>query len=201
MLRREKERTAVFLDGSNLYEATKALGFDVDYSRLLKHYQDTTNLLRIFYYTAVTNDPVSKLRPLVDWLDYHGYTVVTKPTKEFFDPETGRTRVKGNMDGELSVDAMLFAEHIDHMVLFSGDGDYRKLVSAVQLKYGVKVTIVSTMLEGLPDGRGRQRSPMIADELRRQADTFVDLTELKPKIMREYEDTNERRQSMGRRST
>ena len=119
------ERIALFIDGANLYASAKALGFDIDYKRLLKEFQAKGRLIRAFYYTALVDDQeYSSIRPLVDWLDYNGYAVVTKPTKEFVD-STGRRKVKGNMDIELAVNAMEMAEHIDLMVLFSGDGDFR----------------------------------------------------------------------------
>jgi uncharacterized LabA/DUF88 family protein len=169
------EKIALFIDGANLYATTKGLGFDIDYKRLLKEFQARGYLLRAFYYTALIEDQeYSSIRPLLDWLDYNGYTVVTKPVKEFTD-STGRRKVKGNMDIELAVEAMELAPHIDHMVLFSGDGDFRPLVEAVQRR-GVKVTVVSTI---------STQPPMIADELRRQADVFLDLAELMPKIGRD----------------
>jgi uncharacterized LabA/DUF88 family protein len=142
---------------------------------LLREFQSRGNLLRAFYYTAVIEDQeYSSIRPLIDWLDYNGYTVVTKATKEFVD-QTGRRKVKGNMDIELAVDAMELAPNIDHMVLFSGDGDFRSLVEAVQRR-GVRVTVVSTI---------STQPPMVADELRRQADIFLDIVELQPKIGRD----------------
>ena len=166
---------ALFIDGANLYATTKALGFDVDYKRLLKEFQGRGNLLRAFYYTAIIEDQeYSSIRPLVDWLDYNGYTVVTKATKEFIDAN-GRRKVKGSMDVELAVDAMELAGHIDQMVLLSGDGDFRPLVEAVQRR-GVRVTVISTI---------SSQPPMVADELRRQADVFVDLVELRAKVARE----------------
>jgi uncharacterized LabA/DUF88 family protein len=165
---------ALFIDGANLYATAKALGFDVDYRRLLQEFQSRGMLLRAFYYTAILEDQeYSSVRPLVDWLDYNGYTVVTKPTKEFVDAY-GRRKLKGSMDVELAVDAMELAEHIDQLVLFSGDGDFRPLVEAVQRR-GVRVTVVSTI---------SSQPPMIADELRRQADLFIDLAELRPTIAR-----------------
>jgi len=128
------EKIALFIDGANLYATAKSLGFDIDYKRLLREFQSRGYLLRAFYYTAVVEDQeYSSIRPLIDWLDYNGYTVVTKATKEFVD-QTGRRKVKGNMDIELAVNAMEIASHIDHMVLFSGDGDFRSLVEAVQRK-------------------------------------------------------------------
>ena len=169
------EKIALFIDGANLYATAKSLGFDIDYKRLLREFQSRGNLLRAFYYTAVIEDQeYSSIRPLIDWLDYNGYTVVTKATKEFVD-QTGRRKVKGNMDIELAVDAMELAPHIDHMVLFSGDGDFRSLVESVQRR-GVRVTVVSTI---------STQPPMVADELRRQADIFLDIVELQPKIGRD----------------
>src|SRR5499427_1588233 len=168
-------KIALFIDGANLYATAKALGFDVDYRRLLKEFQSRGELLRAFYYTAIIEDQeYSSIRPLIDWLDYNGYTVVTKATKEFIDAN-GRRKVKGRMDVELAVDAMEVAEHIDQMVLFSGDGDFRSLVEAMQRR-GVRVTVVSTI---------STQPPMVADELRRQADVFLDIVELQPKIGRD----------------
>lgn len=169
------EKIALFIDGANLYATAKALGFDIDYKRLLHEFQSRGNLLRAFYYTAVIEDQeYSSIRPLIDWLDYNGYTVVTKATKEFVD-QTGRRKVKGNMDIELAVDAMELAGHIDQMVLFSGDGDFRSLVEAVQRR-GVRVIVVSTMAS---------QPPMVADELRRQADEFIDIIHLQARIGRD----------------
>jgi uncharacterized LabA/DUF88 family protein len=169
-----QERIGLFIDGSNLYAAARALGFDIDYRRLLDVFKEYGHLVRAFYYTALVEDQeYSPIRPLVDWLDYNGYTMVTKPTKEFTDA-MGRRKIKGNMDIELAIDVMEMAQYLDHVVLFSGDGDFRRLVEAIQRK-GVRVTVVSTI---------RSSPPMVADELRRQADTFMELQELAPSIQR-----------------
>jgi len=169
-----QERIALFIDGSNLYAAARALNFDIDYKRLLEVFASKGHLIRAFYYTALIEDhEYSPIRPLIDWLDYNGYAMVTKPTKEFTDA-SGRRKIKGNMDIELAIDVMEMAEHLDHVVLFSGDGDFRRLVDAVQRR-GVRVTVVSTI---------RSQPPMVADELRRQADNFVELQELQPLIAR-----------------
>ncbi|HVI11954.1 MAG TPA: NYN domain-containing protein [Pseudolabrys sp.] len=169
------DRIAMFIDGANLYATAKALGFDIDYRRLFSDFQSRGTLVRAFYYTVVIEDQeYSSIRPLIDWLDYNGYTVVTKATKEFIDA-SGRRKVKGSMDIELAVDAMELAAHMDQMILFSGDGDFRSLVAAVQRR-GVRVTVVSTIAT---------QPPMIADDLRRQADAFIDLRELQPKIGRD----------------
>ena len=169
-----QEKIGLFIDGSNLYAAARALGFDIDYKNLLEIFSSKGQLVRAYYYTALMEDQeFLPIRPLVDWLDYNGYTMVTKPTKEFTD-SMGRRKIKGNMDMELAIDVLEMAEHLDHVVLFSGDGDFRRLVDAVQRR-GVRVTVVSTF---------RSSPPMVADELRRQADTFVELSDLASQIAR-----------------
>ena len=168
------ERLALFIDGSNLYAAAKALGFDIDYKLLRTEFMRRGKMLRAFYYTALLeNDEYSQIRPLVDWLNYNSFTMVTKPAKEFTD-SMGRRKVKGNMDIELAVDAMELAPHLDHVVIFSGDGGFRPLVEALQRK-GVRVSVVSTI---------RSQPPMIADELRRQCDNFIELDELRDVVGR-----------------
>lgn len=170
-----QERIALFIDGANLYSAARSLGFDIDYKRLLEEFSTRGQLVRAFYYTALMDEQeYSPIRPLIDWLDYNGYTMVTKPTKEFTDA-LGRRKIKGNMDIELAIDVMEMAPHLDHVVLFSGDGDFRRLVEAVQRK-GLRVTVVSTV---------RSQPPMVADELRRQADSFLELQDLAPRITRD----------------
>jgi uncharacterized LabA/DUF88 family protein len=176
------ERLAVFIDGANLYATAKALGFDIDYKKLLQKFSNNHYLIRAFYYTAVAeNEEYSSIRPLIDWLDYNGYTIVTKPIKEFYD-SMGRRKVKGSMDIELAIDAMAMADHIDHIVLVSGDGDFKRLVEALQRK-GKKVTVISTITT---------QPPMVADELRRQADHFVDLADLSGEIGRPASDRPQR---------
>ena len=168
-------RTALFVDGVNLYATARALGLDIDFKRLLTEFQSHGTLVRALYYTTVNEDQeFSAVRPLLDWLAYNGFTVVTKPAKEFIDAD-GHRKLKGNMHIELAVNAMELAEHIDQIVLFSGDGDFRSLVEAVQRR-GVRVTVVSTI---------SSQPPMIADELRRQADVFTDLVELQSKLGRD----------------
>ena len=168
------DRLALFIDGSNLYSAAKGLGFDIDYRKLLEEFRKRSVLVRAYYYTAlVENEEYSPIRPLVDWLDYNGYRLVTKPAREYTDG-SGRKRFRGDMDVEIAVDMLEMAEHADHMVLFSGDGDFRKLVEAVQRK-GSRVTVVSTV---------KSQPPMVSDDLRRQADNFVDLADLADMIGR-----------------
>ena len=169
------ERVALFIDGSNLYATAKAVGFDIDYRRLLGWFRKRCRLVRAIYYTALMEDAeYSPVRPLIDWLDYNGFTVVTKPAREFTD-SLGRRKVKGNMDIEIAVDMMQLTDNLDHIVLFSGDGDFRSLVEAVQAK-GRRVSVVSTL---------QTQPPMVADELRRQADQFIDLADLEDQVCRD----------------
>ena len=176
MLFYPQERLALFIDGSNLYSAARALGFDIDYKKLLQVFAGKGQLMRAFYYTALTDEQeYSPIRPLVDWLDYNGYTMVTKPAKEYTDA-AGRRKIKGNMDIELAIDMLEMADRLEHIVLFSGDGDFRRLVEAVQRR-GVRVSVVSTI---------RSNPPMVADELRRQADNFIELQDLACEIARAH---------------
>lgn len=171
----QREKIALFIDGANLYATSRSLGFDIDYKRMLGYFESMGYLLRAYYYTALIEDQeYSSIRPLIDWLDYNGYRVVTKPTKEFTD-SSGRRKVKGSMDMELAIDAMELSDTVDHFVLFSGDGDFRSLVAALQRR-GRKVSVVSTVASN---------PPMIADDLRRQADHFIELTSLKNEIGRD----------------
>ena len=170
------ERAALFIDGSNFHGTVKLLGLNIDYVRLLDYFRDQHHLIRAYYYTALP-DPseTAPLRKLIDFLDYNGYAVVSKQTKEFIEPTTGRVRVKGNMDMELALDMLKLAPHIDHAYLFSGDGDFSRLLSEVQ-DMGVRVTVVSSV----------KTSPnMVADTLRRQADCFIDLTEIAHLVTRD----------------
>jgi uncharacterized LabA/DUF88 family protein len=159
------ERVALFIDGANLYATSKALEFEIDFKRLISFFQRTSRLVRANYYSAVPNETEhAPVRPLIDWLEYNGFTLITKPAKEFTDAN-GRRKYKGNMDVELAVDAMQMAKAVDHLVIFSGDGDFCALVRALQ-DIGKRTSVVSTMMT---------QPPMIADELRRQADCFIEL--------------------------
>lgn len=169
------DRLALFIDGANLYSQARALGFDIDYRKLLDEFSKRGVLIRAYYYTALADsgDDFSPIRPLVDWLDYNGFAVVTKPAKEYTDA-AGRKRWRGDMDVEIAVGMMEMAGKAEHIVLFSGDGDFRAAVEAVQ-RLGARVTVVSTV---------KSQPPMASDDLRRQCDSFVDLSDLGPIIGR-----------------
>lgn len=176
------ERLALYIDGANLYSAARALSLEIDFKKLLAEFQTKGRLLRANYYTALLeNDDYSPIRPLVDWLAYNGFSVIKKAAREFTDRE-GRRRVRGSMDIELAVDMMIAAETVDHIVLFSGDGNFRRLVEAVKAK-GVRVTVVSTV---------QSSPPMIGDDLRREADAFIDLADMADRFTRPRRDQSDR---------
>ncbi|MBL8537229.1 MAG: NYN domain-containing protein [Hyphomonadaceae bacterium] len=165
---RPDERTVLLIDGANLYSATRGLAFDIDYRKLLDEFRKHGRLIRAYYYTAVAEDQdFSPIRPLVDWLDYNGFAVVTKPAKEYLDA-TGRRRFKGDMDVEITVDLLQTADFADHAFLFSGDGDFVAAIHAAQRK-GLRVSVVSTT---------RSNPPMASDDIRRACDHFVEITDL-----------------------
>lgn len=177
------ERTALFIDGPNLFASMRQLGFEIDYRRLLSLFRGQTHFIRGYYYTAIADDQeFSSIRPLIDWLGYNGYCVVTKPVKEFLD-SAGRRKLKANMDTELAVDAMRLSAHVDHLIIFSGNGEFRYLVAALQ-EQGRRVTVVSTL---------QTQPQMISDDLRRQADQFIELADLESEIGRPQSDQGQQR--------
>ncbi len=183
---RSDEKTALFIDGANLYKAARNLGFDIDYKRLLAMAGEQSRLLRACYFTAMQEDrdqDYSPLRPLVDWLDYNGYTMITKIARDYTDAQ-GKKRFRGSIDVELTVEMLNLANQLDHVILFTGNGDFKRAIEAVQSK-AVRVTVVSTM---------KSSPPMAADELRRQADSFIDLTELEKTIGRAAAPTRKQRE-------
>lgn len=174
MFLKNNEKVCLFIDGANLYSASRNLNFDVDYRNLLNFFKKQCNVIRAYYYSAVLDtEEYSPLKPLTDWLAYNGFLLVTKNAREFTD-QNGRRRVKGSMDIELAVDMMEIAPKIDHAILFSGDADLRRLVESVQ-RQGVRVSVVSSI---------KTNPPMIGDELRRQADQFIELTNIAPEFTR-----------------
>jgi uncharacterized LabA/DUF88 family protein len=169
-------KLALLIDGSHLIAVARNLSLSIDYKRLLTEFQSRGAVMRALYYHLATSEDeeYSSIRPLIDWLDYNGYTVVSKVTKEFIDAG-GHRKLKGNMNVELAVQAMVLSDQVDEIVLFAGDGNFRRVVEAVQRR-GVHVTVVSTI---------STQPPMIADELRRQADSFLDLAEVRSAVSRD----------------
>lgn len=172
------ERLSLFIDGANLYSAARSLGLDIDFKKLLGEFRKRGRLLRANYYTTILEtDEHNPVKPLVDWLSYNGFNTVTKVAREYTDRE-GRRRVRGNMDVELATDMLLAANYLDHIVLFSGNSDFRRVVEAITAK-GVRLTVISTV---------KSQPQMIGDELRREADVFIDLDELGELVARPRRD-------------
>ncbi|WP_018147354.1 LabA-like NYN domain-containing protein [Henriciella marina] len=168
------ERLMLFIDGASLYSTTRALDVEIDFRKLLIEFRNRGRLLRANYYTTILEgDEYSPVRPLVDWLSYNGYNVIHKPAREFTDRE-GRRRARGNMNVEIAVDMMEAAGTVEHVVFFAGDADFRRLVETVKAK-GCRVTLVSSV---------KSQPQTVGDELRREADVFIDLEELSDLIAR-----------------
>lgn len=172
---RPQDRVAVFIDGPNLYGAARSAAFEIDFKNFNALVEGEGRLVRSYYYTPLADtEEFNAVKPLVDFLGYNGFTVVTKPLKEYVDSD-GRRRIKGNMNVEMAVDALSLADSVDQMIFFSGDGELSALIEAVQRK-GVRVTVVSSKSGS---------TPMISDELRRQADNFIDISALADKLRRD----------------
>ena len=178
------QRFAVFIDGSNFHASTKALNFDVDFEKLLRVLRESGHLVRAYYYTALpdNNTEYSPIKRIADWLDYNGYTVVSKPWRDFTNSETGQRRIKGNMDMELALDMIKLANHVEHVVLFSGDGDFCRLLHEVQDK-GVSVTVISS-------------NKLVADTLRRQADDFIEVNQIRHLIERDQQQDDDQQDDL-----
>ena len=184
------ERLAVLIDGANLYAASRLLDFEVDFRLLRQEFSRRGKLVRIGYYNSVLEgEEFTPLRPLLDWLDYNGFRVVTRPMREVVEAP-GRRRVKGNLEVHIAVEAMEIADRVDHIVLFAGDGDFRPLLAALQRR-GVRVTVVSTI---------RSQPALVSDDLRRQADAFVELADLQALIARPQRDPAESPEPAGLRT-
>ncbi len=159
------ERVALFMDLGNLYFAARKLNIRVDYTRMVEVLTKGRRLLRSFAYAGV--DPQSpESQGYLTWMKRHGFRVVTKHLRRFPDGTA-----KANLDVELAIDMLTIAPHVDTAVLISGDGDFVRLVEAVQFK-GVRVEVV-----GLAE--------MTAIALIDAADTFTELAELAPVIQME----------------
>ena len=169
-------KTALFIDGANFYATCRDLGWAVDFVKLREYFDQRTHLLRAYYYTTLPESREVPLRRMIDFLDYNGYSIATKDVRVFYDEETGEKRVKGNMDIEIALDMLQLAPHLEQVILFSGDSDFARVVLEVQ-RLGVNVVVVSSLSES---------TLAMSDDLRRQADSFIDLTELEEHVRREH---------------
>lgn len=174
----------VLIDGSNLYESARATGIRIDYKRLLALMNEDGTLLRSYYFTALRDKSIqAPLRATVDWLSHNGYVCVTKATKEWDEPVTRFNeqgvqvtemvrKIKGNVDVDIVTYAFKCAHLVQEIYLFSGDGDFTIMVKELQERYALKVFVVSSI-------------GLVSTELRRQADKFIDLSNLRSDIGKE----------------
>lgn len=168
------EPTAVLIDGYNTLSTTKLLKFDIDFRKLLNLFQNKTRLVKIYYFASLRDNPADHdpMIPVIQWMMYNGYNVISKKMNEFMNIDNIQS--KGNMDVEISVTVLEMVKSVDHIVLFTGDENFRFLIEAVQ-RMGTRITVCSSM----------QCQPQImSDDLRRQADNFIELNNLKSEIQR-----------------
>lgn len=166
-----REKVAVFIDAVNLDYTMKALGFSINWVKFRKLFDNHRMYLStIKYYTAVDELEGGErpLQRLLDFLSDNGYELVTKKAKAYVNRETGERRVKGNIDVEFTCDVLSVCQHVDRVVLVTGDGDFATLVQRVQL-VGRRVTIVSS-----------KKSNMLSGDLRRAAGgDLMDLADMR----------------------
>jgi uncharacterized LabA/DUF88 family protein len=171
------ERIAVFVDGANIHATLRQLDFQFDYKLLREFFGDCGELLRSYYYTAMKPDGQNdSVKPLVDFLQLNGWTTITKPFR--YQGEPGEITIKGNLDCEITVDMIRMSEFVDHLVLFSGDGDFRYLIEHLQDR-GKRVTVASSRVT---------KTAVLSNELAKQADNFIELETLKLFAGRETKD-------------
>lgn len=161
---------AILVDGSNAHASGLSLNFQIDYVKFLSYFGKRYDVRRALYFTALPPKEVeSPLRKMTTFLDHNGFNCITKETKTHVDHD-GMQKRKGNMDCEIAIYATKYAEVVEEILLFSGDGDFRIVVERVQ-ELGARVTVLSTL-----------KGNMVADLLRRQADTFIELDSLRAEI-------------------
>lgn len=173
----QDEPTALLIDGKNFYSTACALDITVDWKLLHQEISRQCRLMQALYFTTLPkgedeHDHIAA-KPTLDWMEYNGWTVCTKPGRAFVDHD-GRRKIKGNTDVELAVAAMKLTPHVGHIVLCTGKADYVPLVAYLQ-ETGTRVTVLSSKAVS---------PPMIADDLRRKADDFIDLDDMRTTICR-----------------
>lgn len=163
-------RVAIFIDGVEFDETLRCIDGAVDYRKLLGAFQEHGRLLRAYYYAPTDEQALISMRPLLDWLTYNGYQVRVKGDGEHSERRS-RQRSR-SMSIELAVDVLELAPHLDTIVLITGDDAFKPLVAAVQAR-GITVSVVSTL---------KSKPAMVGNALRRQADEFIEIVSMLPRI-------------------
>jgi uncharacterized LabA/DUF88 family protein len=137
-------RIAVFIDGSNFfYMQTKDLGQFLDPKKLLEYLTKFGEVTDAYYYTGEDDLQDAKQRSYLDALPYMGYSLVTKRIKTIFDPQTGTTRRKANLDIEIVLDMFNTIDNYDMAVLVSGDGDFERALQLLKSR-GKQFKVLAT---------------------------------------------------------
>lgn len=158
----EDMTAAVMIDGLNTHYCFKSLGFSPDYKKMLDYFKRITILKKVYYFVVIDKDQEeNSIIRLIDWLDYNGFICKVTDTDE---------RNKG-IQVDFTVQVMKLIPVVDHYVLFTGNSQFVPLVRHLD-DAGKVVTVCSTMLN----------QKMVSDSLRRAADNFVELNDLRPFI-------------------
>lgn len=168
----QRERIGLFVDGTNMFYLAAALHCRIDYVKFLNYFKTRhTFVAYAGYYTAIEEKANGDrpIQPLVDFLSANGYSLVTKMTRSYTQPD-GSTKLTGNVDVDLACDMLEIAPFLDRAILVSGDGDFARLVTSVQRK-GVPVTVVSS-----------KRMRMLSEDLRKAASTVIDLADIQEEV-------------------
>jgi len=163
----KNEALAIIIDGASIHSASQSVDLQIDWHTFLTEFQNRGHLIRAIYATPIFEDEGehNPLRPLIDWLDYNGFTTITRTARKEAD-DNGRFRIKnGNIHVDVTLAAIRLAKKADHIVLFSGDGSYEPLVKELK-RMNVRVSVCCAKKSA-------------ADGLRRNADEFIDLEDIR----------------------
>lgn len=167
------ERIGLFIDGYSLYQTVRAMDLRIDYKALRDLFASKGRLNRVQYFATVNDhdpDEFNPQRKTFDWLQYNGFDVQTIQTRSFTGSD-GEIQYRGNASVLMTCYALKHAEHLDHVVILTGNADFAPLITALQER-GTRVTMVSTIKNG----------SLCSDQLRRSADDFIDLEDLRQQI-------------------
>lgn len=151
----EGQRVAVLADSQNLYHSSHSLySRNIDYETLLDTVVADRELVRAIAYVIRADSPNEE--EFFEAIEEIGFEPKIKDIKTFADGTK-----KADWDVGMSLDAVTLADHVDTVVLCTGDGDFSRLVSHLRHE-GVRVEVMAF-------------DSSTAEELKDAADTFIDL--------------------------
>jgi uncharacterized LabA/DUF88 family protein len=178
MFGKDKKIIYVFIDASNLWQAQKAKGKMFDYQKLKSFLKIKFNVseIQIFYYTAYPKEGTreesqdGKHKFFTYLKKGLGFIVRKKELKRIIQHNDigDSVQEKGNMDVEMTIDAIHFSSKYDTAILFTGDSDFLALVN--YLRNGSKKVFVFSSKNN------------ISQELRTGADGYFDVLNIKEDI-------------------